>query len=140
MPTRLEFQELTRARLDDVRALYAAGRYDAAAYMCGYVVEFSLKACICRHLRLSEYPPAGGDLRRAFMTHSFRDLLLLAGLRNELSPSSNPSLFAKWSRIIGWNPEWRYRPVGSATAKDVGEMLQSLRGRDGVLTWLKRRW
>jgi HEPN domain-containing protein len=33
----------------DAELLFRKGRYDASAYLCGYVVEFALKARICKH-------------------------------------------------------------------------------------------
>lgn len=140
MPTRTEFQTLAKARLEDVRALHGAGRYDGAAYMCGYVVELSLKACICRRLRLSGYPPGGDELKRAFKSHKFETLLVLSGLKEEMTIGKDPRLFAKWAIITSWSPDWRYRSVGSATKKTVDGMMGALLGPEGVLAWLKRRW
>ena len=39
--------------------LFKAGDYDTAGYLIGYVVECSLKAMICKKLKLSQYPDSG---------------------------------------------------------------------------------
>jgi HEPN domain-containing protein len=62
-----DLRDLVQERLNDAEALLAAGRYDAAAYMCGYVLEMALKACICRRLREREYPESA--LEGKFKTH-----------------------------------------------------------------------
>ncbi len=48
MPTRNELKELAKLRLAEAEKLCDAGYYDGAAYLCGYAVEFALKARICR--------------------------------------------------------------------------------------------
>ena len=139
MPSKAELRDLVAARLKDAEVLYQAARYDAAVYMCGYVLELALKACICRRLGLRDYPES--DLKGAFRTHKFDDLLLLAGLRDAVDAHANPTLFANWSTAAEWKPEWRYRPAGSAGRQDVEEMFKVLRDPpDGVLPWLKKRW
>jgi HEPN domain-containing protein len=134
-----ELKTLASARLKDAEVLLQAGRYDAAAYMCGYVLELALKACVCRRLAISEYPPE--RLKRDFKTHSFDDLLLLAGLSEKLTVAQDPVLFGMWSKVAGWEPDWRYRRPGSVTQNDAEGMLKALCDRrNGVLPWLRRRW
>ncbi len=133
--SRSDLRELTRERLEDAVTLLRGGRPTAAAYMCGYALEMALKACVCRRLRLNEYPPR--RLTKDFKTHNFDDLLLLAGLEDEVSGKKHKSL-AKWSVVARWNPEWRYSAPGSTTLKDAEDMIKVL--RDEVLPWLKKRW
>ncbi len=45
-----DLRKLARARVDDGRALLAAGRYDGAAYITGYAIEFALKSRIATGL------------------------------------------------------------------------------------------
>jgi HEPN domain-containing protein len=138
MPSRDEMRSLARARLEDAQVLCKARRYDAAAYMCGYALELALKACICRRLRLKDYPDK--ELKGAFKTHDFDDLKLLAGLDQLISPHANAQLFRNWSVLNDWRPEWRYRPVGSTSRADAEAMLSALCGPpNGVLRWLRAR-
>ncbi len=140
MPTHSELRELAKTRLTDAETLLREGRFDAAAYMCGYVLELGLKACVCRRLGLSEYP-GKRRLKGAFTTHNFEDLLLLAGLSEALTIHENPALFGKWSVVARWEPDWRYRRAGSVSRGDVDAMLKALREPpDGVLPWLMKRW
>ena len=139
MATHSELRELALQRLEDARTLLSASRYDAAAYMCGYVLELALKACVCRRLRVPEYPEK--ELKGVLKTHDFDDLALLAGLRTEIDLHENPELFASWSKVAGWKPEWRYRPAGSVSETVARDMMNALEDKPhGVLRWLKRRW
>lgn len=139
MPLHQELKDLAGARLRDAEILFDNGRNEAAAYMCGYVLEMALKACICRRLRVPEYPPK--KLKRDFKTHDFDDLLLLAGLSEELTVLRNPALFTRWSIVANWKREWRYEAVGFMHRDAVRRMLEALRDSpDGVLPWLKKRW
>ena len=58
-----ELDRIARARLDDAKALLAADRLDAAIYICGYAVEVSLKARICRILSWSNFPSTAAEFR-----------------------------------------------------------------------------
>jgi HEPN domain-containing protein len=51
-----ELDSIARARIEDAKALLAAGRFDGATYLCGYAVEVALKARICRALGWAEFP------------------------------------------------------------------------------------
>jgi len=75
MPTRNELRELAKLRLREAETLFNAGLYDGSAYLCGYVIEFALKARICKLLGIDEYP-ASGRLKSAYAVHDFGQLLL----------------------------------------------------------------
>lgn len=130
---------LADGRLLDVKVLRDGGRFDAAAYMCGYVLEFGLKACVCNRLRVPDYPER--ELKGTFKTHNFEDLLLLAGLRDEITAHKTPELYANWQVISGWTPDWRYRLIGSIDGPGLQQMLQALEDpAHGVLPWLHLHW
>jgi hypothetical protein len=76
-----ELDNIAAARLEDARTLLAAGRFDGATYLCGYVVEVALKARICRVLNWPEFPSTGGEFQayRSFQTHELDVLLRLSG-------------------------------------------------------------
>lgn len=133
--TRDELQRLARERLVDAQRLLDAQRYDIAAYLCGYVLEMALKACVCRRLRVHEYPEK--ELHGQFKTHVVDDLLLLAGLKDEVSSKKHRNL-QNWSVVSGWKPESRYHPYGSVNRNDAEDMIRVL-SRE-VLPWLRRRW
>ena len=118
-----EVKRLASARLRDARALLAAGRYDGAVYMCGYSVELALKARICRTLKWSGFPEKDHEFkgRGSLKVHDLDALLRFTGRETAVKTK----LFAEWSAVAAWNPEARYRPIGSATLDDTQLMLDS---------------
>ena len=63
MLTVSELSSIARARLKDASALVSKGRYDGAAYVCGYAVEIALKARIVKTLKWSGFPADGGEFK-----------------------------------------------------------------------------
>lgn len=53
---RFDLQKMAEERVADAAALLDAERYQAAYYLCGYAVEFALKACIARQVREFDFP------------------------------------------------------------------------------------
>jgi HEPN domain-containing protein len=141
MLLRTDLQSLARLRLQEAEALHNAGLYDGCVYLCGYVLEMALKACVCKTLKLAEYPDTDSSLRD-FKTHEFRTLLLLAGLRAEFAEArlSSPSFDFKCNLVLGWKPDLRYQTARTSEADSL-EQLNALRSDpDGVLLWLQNRW
>lgn len=87
MPTRNELKELAKLRLKEAESLFNAGWYDGAGYICRYVIEFALKARICRLLDINEYP-SSGKLKSAYAVHDFEQLRLLSGLQKQVVPTN----------------------------------------------------
>ncbi|HEU4456800.1 MAG TPA: hypothetical protein VFR81_27275, partial [Longimicrobium sp.] len=104
---------LARGRLRDARALFRAGRYDAAAYICGYAVEVALKERICRTLKWNGFPHTNSEFDglQSFRTHRLEILLRLSGQADRISRR----FLTEWETVVGWNPERRYLPIGSTT-------------------------
>jgi hypothetical protein len=138
--TRKELQDLALLRLQEAETLFSAGFYDGCAYLCGYVVELALKACICRLLDTDDYP-ATGEYKRVFAVHDLDQLLFLAGLSAKLDPADQ-TLLSNWSLAVPWNPtERRYQAVGSVGQQQALDILNAVRdSKDGVLEWLKKSW
>lgn len=123
MLLRIELLDLSRARMRDAELLSRKGRYDAAAYLCGYAVEFALKARICKHLRWVGYPSTDAEFKgkRDFKVHDFDSLLEFTGLASKVRINCS----SEWSTVTGWSPEFRYRPIGSSTHQDAQELLEA---------------
>lgn len=139
MATYQQLKDLADLRLREAEALLAAGLYDGAKYLSGYVVELALKARICRLLDVDDYPEKG-ELKRVYAVHDLDQLLLLAGLRKAVDPSNKP-LFDNWSTATSWKPERRYDAVGSVAQQDAEDILNAIRdSTSGVLTWIKTLW
>lgn len=106
------------AKLEDARVLYNQQRYDGAAYLCGYAVEFVLKASICNTLNVTNYP----DNLVSFKTHKLETLLLLSGKRGYIRQVA----LADWTFVAqNWDPEMRYQPTGTVPPTKVQSLIQA---------------
>ena len=111
---------LAQERMDDAQALFAAGRYAGAHYMCGYAMEMKVKSLICKTHGWIEYPPRAceGRLSQALKTHKLADLLLFLKIEPTIMKA------AEWSVVLDWDPDQRYRP-SAATAEQAQAMIQA---------------
>jgi hypothetical protein len=118
-----ELDSIARARIEDAKALLAAGRFDGATYLCGYAVEVALKARICRALSWAEFPSTGGEFQayRSFQTHDLDVLLRLSGQEERIRLNH----FTLWNAVAVWKAESRYNVVGSAQLADAAAMIQA---------------
>ncbi|MCI0489818.1 MAG: HEPN domain-containing protein [Blastocatellia bacterium] len=123
MLTRKELLDIIQARIDDADALYAAGRYDGAIYLCGYAVELALKRRICITLRWSGFPSTPAEFKHyeSLKTHTLDILLSLSGYEKRIKRNS----LAAWSDVGSWDPEARYKPVGKASSADAKKVIDS---------------
>ncbi|GAB4289640.1 MAG: hypothetical protein Kow0090_02470 [Myxococcota bacterium] len=140
--SRKELQQLAETRLKEAKILARNNMYDGARYLAGYVVELALKAKICFLLELSEYPDAG-NLKTAFRTHSYDDLIKLAGLETKLKQEQkeNKNFGTNWDILTKWTPDYRYKPVGSQTKAELEKTIKALENpKSGVFRWIKRNW
>jgi hypothetical protein len=119
----VEVKRLAKARLQDAITLHVAGRHDGAVYLCGYSVELALKARICRTLKWSGFPETNKEFEnlRSFKVHDLDVLLRFTGREAVVKTT----LFPDWSVVSAWNPESRYKPIGSVSPADAGQMLAS---------------
>jgi HEPN domain-containing protein len=116
---RTEIEEIVQARLIDAEVLLEASRFDGSVYLCGYAIELGLKARICRILEWNEYPT--GSKYSTFKTHDLDVLLHLTGLEDKVKLE----YMTAWSIVAQWNPEARYKPIGSVNVDDAKDMLDS---------------
>ena len=138
MITRRELQELARLRLQEAEALLAAGLCEGAVYLGGYVIEFALKACICRLLDLETYPDQP-RLRAAYTVHDLKQLLQLSGLHAKLE--RDPNIEPNWVELQRWSPEVRYAPHGTFSREGATRFLDAIRDPEhGVFAWMIRHW
>lgn len=118
-----ELKEIAQARIKDSEILLDNKRYDGAIYLCGYAIEIALKARICKILKWPKFPSTQKDFQNytTFKTHNLDVLLSLSGVEAKIKKS----YFADWSNIAQWDPEIRYKPIGSATKIETESMLAS---------------
>ena len=123
MLTRAELRRIARARVNDAKVLLTGNRYDGAVYVCGYAVEIALKARIVAIMNLAGFPETIAEFRsyKTLKTHKLDDLLKLSGRERRIK---NKHL-AEWSGVAQWEPEARYRRVGSANRADALAMIRS---------------
>jgi len=142
MPTRNELKRIATTRLKEAKALYGKGLYDGSVYLAGYVVEIALKARICRILKETDYPE-NGRIGNAYKTHKIDELMLLAGLRDQLiqKKTTEPQFLSNWNLVTPWSETFRYRPIGSATQAEALDIIEALEDTNyGIFTWIKKRW
>jgi HEPN domain len=125
MITRSDLTKIARARLRDAEVLYRSRRYDGAIYLCGYAAEIALKARICQALSWPGDPSTGGEFQhyQRFRTHNLDVLLRLSGVEEKVKTT----LMTEWSAVAAWDPEARYKPIGSTTRQAAALMIASAR-------------
>lgn len=136
---RSDFQELSRVREREARAMLRAGHAPGAYYLGGYSVECALKACIAKQTRRHDFPDKG--LAQQVYVHDLEKLLRLAGLEPEFKSAlaANPELRLNWAVAKDWNELSRYDlSVGETAAKDL--MSACTARKHGVLPWVRERW
>ena len=111
-------QSNARVRLEDAQVLFDHSRYDGSAYLCGYAVEFALKARICETLNTAVYP----DKISGFKTHHLETLLFLTSMESHIKQNA----LAEWTFVLqNWQPEMRYKPAGTIASVDVQTLLEA---------------
>lgn len=125
MLERSDLTKIARARIEDGEILLKSGRYDGAIYLCGYAVEIALKERICKTLGWSGYPSSSKEFTnyQSFRTHNLDVLLRLSGSEHRI----RTEFLAEWSAVTEWDPEIRYKPIGSATRQGAELMIESSR-------------
>ncbi len=116
--TAKELEARSHEWLRDARLLHEAGRFESAVYLCGYAVEFALKARMCRHLN---WPSYRDDLP-GMKTHNLRNLIGSTGI------SSNP-FDTEWNGIANWTPESRYagiRDISESKSLEIIDAAQAV--------------
>jgi hypothetical protein len=142
MPTYEELKILAETRFQEAKILSDNNFIDGGRYLLGYVVEFALKARICKILDIDEYPETG-EISKVFKTHGYDVLIKLAGLEKEFDKATNSSkqLFDNWSTSTKWSEDFRYKPIGTNKKKDFKDAIDALDDqKDGVFIWIKKWW
>jgi len=116
-----EIDEIVTARLNDAEFLLESSRFDGSVYLCGYAIELGLKSRICKILQWEKYPTSGKY--STFKTHDLDVLLHLTGLEDTVKLQ----YMTEWSIVAQWNPEARYKPIGSVKEADAKDMLDSVK-------------
>jgi hypothetical protein len=131
MISTVELKKISRARMKDAEALYSARRYDGATYLCGYALELSLKARICKAIHWKGYPETNAEFQnyQSFKTHNLETLLHLSAAEDRIKTTC----LAEWSIVLTWDPTVRYKAIGTATPTTTLDMINSARTIIGAL-------
>jgi HEPN domain-containing protein len=132
------FQQISRIRTREARALLDAGYYPGAYYLIGYAVECALKACVSKQVKRYDFPDK--KLANEAFTHDLEKLVRVAGLAPDFERErrTNLDLELNWAVVKDWSESIRYEiSVSEAQARDL---YSACTGRNGILQWIKRRW
>lgn len=139
MPTREDFKKLSEERLSAIKTLLKNGHYDIVCQDSGYVLEFGLKASVCKTLKRNVYP----ENIRKYRTHNLNNLIDLAKLKDSLNnkKKNNINFFVNWSLLSKWSVEFRYEPIGKNKKENAEEVVNAIENeKDGVYPWIKENW
>lgn len=126
-----ELKKIASARLKDAEILSQGKRYDGAVYLCGYAVELTLKAKICKTLNWTDFPSTNSEFQglQSFKTHRLDLLLRLSGQEGKIKTA----FLADWSIVASWDSETRYSVIGTASATDAFYIIESAKVIIGAL-------
>jgi len=136
---RSNFKKMARKRLIDAKTLLDKGRYSAAYYLCGYVVECGLKACIAKQTNKFDFPPGLNAIKEIY-THDLSKLVKSAGLKLTLDEDlkKKPKLQCNWAIVKDWKETSRYEPHTSKEAKSLYNAISHK--THGVMQWISQYW
>lgn len=100
-------QALAEERLIDAQVLLANGRFGAAWYLAGYVIECALKACIAKLTKAEDFPIKNSN---TVYIHNLEKLALAAGMNVAITQlAKNDKEFeTNWAFVSLWSEESRY--------------------------------
>jgi hypothetical protein len=135
---RINFQSIAELRLNESKALLAAGFPEGAYYLAGYAVECALKSCIAKKTREHDFPDK--KLVNDSHTHDLAKLLQLAELKIDLDAAmqGNSAMQSSWDAIQDWSETSRYERRSLQDAVDLLQAIEDQTG--GLLPWIKLRW
>ena len=140
----VDLQKLAEERILDADALLKGGRWSYAYYVAGYAVECALKSCLLARMILTGWVFQEKTKPGDCLTHDFRKLIELAGLRDELdsqlraSSAGSGAFAANWDIVSQWNVTIRYE---WRTESDARKLYCAIcDDPDGVLKWIKTYW
>jgi len=123
MISRSDLKKISKARLRDAKILLGGKRFEGAIYLCGYAIELALKARICQTLRWPEFPSTAGEFNnyKSFRSHDLEVLLHLSGIESKIKTT----FLGDWSTVAQWDPDSRYKAIGTATRSDADQMISA---------------
>ncbi len=135
---RSDLQDLALIRCKEAQVLLENGNYEGSYYLCGYVVECGLKACIAKQTRLHDFPDKKAV--NASYSHNLKDLVKIASLGPTLDDEleSDPDFADNWNTVKDWSEKSRYEKHTYNEAQDLYSSIAD--AKQGVLQWLQQYW
>lgn len=156
MPKRIDFQQLAFIKIKEANALYRRKLYHGAFYLAGYALEFSLKAAVCKNLKMDDFfedKPRNDPSKlkegilEKFKTHDYRMLIILAGLYRQLEEDKQKDVNfdINWSHIeqMNWSEICRYENPNTDkyNPDDVKAFISAIENKQGgFLKWIRKYW
>lgn len=134
-----ELKKKSESRLKAIKSSYKEGLYDEVVADSGLVIEFALKAAVCKAIKKDIYPE---EIRR-YRTHDPEALIDLSKLRSDLENEkvNNLDFFINWSLLSKWSINFRYMPPGTHDVNTSNEYINAIEKENGgVYPWIKKRW
>ena len=144
------FEKMIASRIKCVDILMSEGEWHVASYLMGHILECTLKATICKVLKVKEYPAdmkhRDNKVPEFFRTHFFDRLALLAGVSEIFSLNGNTQALDNWSQFTAKLPgDWvsmRYYDtkdeIDEQTAKSLyGNLLSN---ENAIIKTVKETW
>ena len=133
-----DFRQIAKIRLKEAKTLLGNGNYDGAYYLCGYVVECGLKACIAKKTKRYDFPDK--KTVEDSYKHRIEDLIGVAGLKIDLQNelNRNRQFAVNWAVVKDWNEASRYERQNNKKAHDLYSAIASR--QNGVLKWIRQYW
>lgn len=124
-----EWEKKSASRLNAVKTSFNNKLYDESVADSGLVVEFSLKAVICKFHKNKVYPEQISNYR----THDCEKLIDLAKLREDLDKEKHDNIefFVNWSLMSKWSINFRYEPPGKYNEKIAKDYINALESESG---------
>lgn len=135
---RRRLKEIAHTRLRDANVLVRGKRYAGAYYVCGYVVECALKACIAKQTKNGDFPDK--NTVNSSYTHNLMKLVRIAGLQTRLdAEAAADTIFEQnWAIVKDWSENSRYWKHNRQEARSLYEAIAD--NNHGVLRWISQYW
>ena len=133
---KIELETLAAIRVKEAEILLKSECYHGAYYLAGYALECLLKACIAKQVKQFDFPDK--KLANDSYTHDLAKLLIIAGLKQELSKQENQDINFKlnWAVVNKWSEESRYEHI--IQKQDAQDLFNAITDNEsGILLWLK---